>query len=135
MTLQTIMAADIASLFLATDDFAQTGTFSVPGVSGSFAVSVLMGDGTGLLNTGAGLSDRMTVQAVLSRATVQAGTLALLGAARDPQIGDLIIIASGNLAGTWIIQRCTPDEGGALVCESIRSDYLAPGGENVRRTA
>ena len=129
------MIADVASLFLVTDDFAIAGTFSVPGLSGSFAVKVVMGEGSGALNTDMGVSDRMTVQAVLDRAVVQAGTLALLGAARDPQLGDLVTIASGALTGTWVVQRCTPDEGGALVCEAVRSDYIAPGGENVRRTA
>lgn len=131
MTLKADMAADVAALFLNTDDFAESVTFTPNGAASGFTCSVVPGDvDAGFGAAPSGQADRRLCPFFASLAALRAGILGIELAVRDPTRLDTITFASGAFAGTWIVERCVPDADDGVMVYARLDDHFeiaAPG--------
>lgn len=136
MTLKSDMAADVLSVFLATDDFAETATFLPAESLTGFACTVLPGDvEEGFVDVASGTADQRRLLFVGARAPLRTGILGIEGAERDPRRGDRLTFATGVYLGTWFIERVAVDNGGGIGlygrCETrheVAGDIAGDGG-------
>lgn len=130
MTLKSQMTADVASVFLDTDDFGESVTFTPNGAATSFACTVVPGDvDAGFGATPSGEADRRLCPFFASLAALRAGILGIESAVRDPQRLDSITFASGAFAGTWIVERCVADaDDGVMVYARLDDRFEVAGG-------
>ena len=115
MTLKSDMAADLTALFLNTDEFADTASYTPNGAATSFSVTLVPGDiDESFLPTESGEADRRMAPFVGVLSLLRAGILAIEGTVRDPRRLDSFVIASGAYAGTWVVERYAADLGGGV---------------------
>lgn len=135
MSLKDQMADDL-TVFLNTDEFADTVTFYPKGDLVGFSCKVTFADPIPSLATmDIGLEDRRPVNALASQAVLRAGILASTSTARDPAYGDKLVAASGGYAGTWIVRTAQPDDGGGIDLALVWAPILragAAGAQQVR---
>jgi hypothetical protein len=116
MTLKTDMAADLTAIFLNTDEFADTATYTPNGAASGFSVTLLPGDiDESFLPTASGEADRRMAPFTGVLSLLRAGILAIEGTVRDPRRLDSFVIASGAYAGTWVVERYSADLGGGVI--------------------
>jgi hypothetical protein len=135
MTLKSQMAADLTALFLNTDEFAESTTYTpngtAIGATTTFSLNVVPGDiDPAFLPTVSGEQDQRTAQFVAVLSLVQAGIATVEGSSRDPRRGDSLVIASGAYAGTWIVERQWADLGGGValfVRQAVRNQIAGAG--------
>lgn len=125
MGLKTAIAADLRKVFLRLADFAETGTYT-PQDGGAFAIIIAPGDAAPQATGGdGGQSQEVRVTATCSKADYDAGN-----PGKIPLRGDLLTIASGDMAGVWRVDGFHADSGGGLSLYLVRSDqftYAASG--------
>ncbi len=116
MTLKTQMAADLTALFLNTDEFADTGTYTPNGAASGFSVTLAPGDiDESFLPTPSGQADRRMAAFTGVLSLIRAGILVIEGTVRDPRRLDSFVISSGPYAGTWVVERYSADLGGGVI--------------------
>lgn len=116
MTLKANMAADLTALFLNTDEFADTGTYTPNGAATGFAVTLVPGDvDESFLPTPSGEADRRMAAFTGVLSLLRAGILGIEGTVRDPRRLDSFAIATGAYAGTWVVERYSADLGGGVI--------------------
>lgn len=123
MSLKDLMAADLARITADTDTFAEAGTYTPQGGTGSFALSVCPGDqaATAAMGDG-GISQREQVTATAVKAVFDAGMTSAGLTGQGPLRGDTLVIATGPMAATWRIDAWWTDSGGGLSFTMTRSD-------------
>lgn len=135
MTLKTDMAADLSDVFLNTDEFADTATYTPNGASTTFSATLVPGDvEESMLPAPSGEADRRLVQFTGSLALLRAGILVVEGTVRDPRRLDSFVIASGACAGTWVVERVSPDLGGGVILFSRYEQHHQIAAEGVVTT-
>lgn len=116
MAFRDLMAADLAKLE-AVNDFGTTATVTPVGGSGDFSLFLTFGDHevAPYEDQDLGEVEETFANATCSRADYQAGVVdAGVSAARDPERGDELVIASGADAGTWYVASAAADPGDGL---------------------
>ena len=138
MSLATQMVSDMA-LFLSVDDFAVAATYQPQEASaGAFAITAVPGDGAPGLNsfpggTGQDAPTIFAMQRSVVIAALTASLAAISAAARNPMRGDLITIAAGQQAGTYVVETWQSDIGDGLMISAVRSDQQTLGADQARR--
>ena len=134
MTLKAQMAADLGTVFLNTDEFAETGTYQPLDAPGTFSLTVVPGDDSPSAKQGdGGQSQTGRITAVASWASFEAGMLAVDRADQGPSRGDQFVIPSPSpLVGTWALDTWATDTGGGLTMVFIRSDWFTIGAAGAR---
>ncbi len=135
MTLKSDMAADLTSLFLDTNEFAEDVTYYPNGTpltaTVSFALKAVPGDvAEAFLATASGEADQRLAQFTAVLSLIQAGILVVEGTSRDPRRGDYLVVASGAYAGTWVVTGIALDLGGGatLSCRFEQRNQVAGAG-------
>jgi hypothetical protein len=115
--LKTAMAADLDRIFLDETQFAESGTYTPQDGTG-FTLVVFPGDSPAT----ATIEDGGIAQEVRTTMTCVLATFLTLSASKYPLRGDLFVIGSGDMAGTWRVDTWTSDSGGGLTLGVVRSD-------------
>ncbi len=134
MTLKTQMAADLVTVFLNTNDFADAAIYTLR-EGGSCAITLVIGTVAGSAPAGVplGLEQRDTMQGTLSLTKWKAA-VATLVPGRLPIHGDTLTVASGGAAGTYSVQSYNVDNGDGLDLALVQTDDVSIGAEDVRVT-
>ncbi len=124
MTLKDLMADDLTSVFLNTDEFADDVRFQVKGPDNfSFALVAIIGDpAPTFVQIDGGQEDRRPVTVMAKRSSIRTGINSITGIARDPIKGDAIVVESGTYQGTWTVNTAQPDDGDAMIMQCVKSD-------------
>ena len=134
MSLKDQMAADLLTVFLNTDEFAESGTYQPLDAAGSFAFTVTPGDDSpSATQNDGGQAQTGRIGTTASWASFQAGmaTVDLIG--QDPTRGDQFTIPSPSpLAGIWRLDSWATDTGGGLQLNWIRADWFTVGATGAR---
>ena len=117
MSLKSLMTADLTRVFLNTSAFAESGTYTPQDGTGftlkfcpsDAAPAASMGDG--------GIRQEASITITASKAAFDAGTTN-----KAPLRGDLLVIASGDMAGTWRVDTWWADSGGGISMVCVRSE-------------
>lgn len=120
MTFKSACATDVQTVFLNVDEMAEQVDFHPDAGSTSFTAVVAFGDPPpSLVAANGGMVQTRVAQVLGFLANIQAGTQTVTGTARGPRLGDTIVVASGENAGTWTIESAIPDAmGGVLMTAS-----------------
>lgn len=115
MSLRDLMRADVADVFLSTEDLGQTATFTAHKVVGTVDVAVVVGDPQPSVSmVDPAMEEREIVVLFAKRTTMDAALVTLEAAARLPKRGDQLVIATGEDAGTYLVQYANYDSGGGV---------------------
>jgi hypothetical protein len=136
MTLKDQMQGDITRVFLNTNEFADSATFTPKNPSAAgFACIVQIGDpAPQMVQIATGVEDRRPAEALASRTALRAGILASISVARDPMRGDFLTVPSGAYVGVWEVSTVHSDQGDGMVLALVWSKHYAPGGQGARAT-
>lgn len=129
------MAEDLANVLLNTDEFAEVGTYTPQGGTGSFALTLALGDSAPATESGDGGVDqgaRIPALGVLSVFAAGMTGAGLTG--KNPQRGDTWTVASGAMATTYRVDTFMPDSGGGLTFMLVRNDWMTASAAGSRGT-
>lgn len=124
MTLRDVIAADVAAIFMNTDDFAETVTVTPAGGQATFTTDLVIGDSEAqITNTDGMVHEQAQIQAQGAEADVRAKMLISTGRNRILAHGDQI--AAGTRA--FNVHACRTDGVGGLLIQLIEDDVMANG--------
>jgi len=115
MNLFDIIQQDSLAVFHNVNELGQIATFKAGGENPGFSLVVTFGDpDENVAAFNGGQSVDRTAKIFAPRSLIRAGILAIELAERDPVRGDIIVMATGADAGTWIVQDINPDAGDGM---------------------
>lgn len=135
MTLKTQMAADLASVFINSSEFAETGLYQAEGGSTTFSLTGTPGDANpASKQADGGEQQQGTATVTFLKSAFDTGMTAVGLTGKLPVRGDTWTVASGPLAGKWRLDTYDTDIGGALILNLTRSDWSHVGLADTRGT-
>lgn len=138
MSLKTDMADDLTTVFLDVNDHADACTYYPDGDNTGFAATLVMGPSSEAFIVQPrrnGIDDQTRADGFGSLAALRTGILARLGTVRDPRHGDRLTFASGAYAGTWLVQRVSPDGADGMLLGLQRDQVNTDAGADVQQVS